>query len=548
MNKLKRITASLMAMVIMLGTFTGIFSVSASAADSYPVNNVELVSIKYTFYDYNDKSRKMTATNIKNSTPYQVMYNGYQSDADGYLDKGNPAAYVEFKEYESGSGGKIFQYSGFDAEITLRDKNTKITSEKDLDSLKGYVNGTRINTDMSDFVPSKKDAAQIKFGWDEKANCLLIKVTFENLIYADQSDTSLLTFSLKYQQGSSSPVNYSDNKEIKIQMLGAKKAKHSDAGPGDHDNNDDADDNGNTGVSVRTATPYIIINDYSIDNDSIAAGDTFDLTINIQNTHYRLGVENILMTITTGDGLQLTNSSNTFYISKLRAEAPIEKTIKFSVLPNAEVKSHPINIEFSYEYVANDERSTGQTRETITVPVIQKDRFSAFVSEVSPEIYPGEEGDLSASYVNKGRSEIFNLTASIICDGISNPGQEQNLGNLAAGASGDVDFYLKPIVEGDFTGEVLFTYEDANTNIKEYRVHFNSHAMPQEEEVLNPDMTDPSMMGDPGMEEGMANTAPGIPNWIWGCIAGGVVVVIIIVVVVVTKKKKAAKEFDDEDI
>ena len=42
------------------------------------------------------------------------------------------------------------------------------------------------------------------------------------------------------------------------------------------------------------------------------------------------------MTVTTGDGLQLTNSSNTFYISKLRAEAPVEKTIQFSVLPNAE--------------------------------------------------------------------------------------------------------------------------------------------------------------------------------------------------------------------
>ncbi|MEG1779089.1 MAG: hypothetical protein RR263_03225, partial [Oscillospiraceae bacterium] len=361
-------------------------------------------------------------------------------------------------------------------------------------------------------------------------------------------DTALLAFNLVYTDNMGNTELKHTYSPIKAHMIGADKSKSGNSSGGDWgENGDDSGSGGNhdpNDVTIKSATPYVIVSNYTIDNDKIEAGSPFGITLDIRNTHPRISIDNILMTVTTGDGLQLTNSSNTFYISKLKSDVPITKTMNFTVLPNAEVKSHPINIEFAYEYIANDQRSTGQTRETITIPVTQRDRFSAFASTTPPEIFPNEVGDLTISYVNKGRSQVFNLTAEIKCEGISNGSQQQNLGNIAAGAGGDVSFELTPTADGPISGEVLFTYENASTDILKYTVPFNTTASNMSDGgMASPDIA----MPDGEMPDDATTQKFVMPSWGWGLIALGGIAVVAGGVYYYTKKKHTKDSVDDDE-
>ncbi len=64
--------------------------------------------------------------------------------------------------------------------------------------------------------------------------------------------------------------------------------------------------------------------------------------------------------------LPIVNKSDTF-----------EKTVNIAVLPNAEAKSHAIDISMSYEYVLNGARQKGEMTQQVAVQTMQPDRFSA---------------------------------------------------------------------------------------------------------------------------------------------------------------------------
>ena len=84
-------------------------------------------------------------------------------------------------------------------------------------------------------------------------------------------------------------------------------------------------------------------------------------------------------------------------------------------------------------------RSDNSTQETISIPVVQIDRFQVTGVDAPAEAYLGEENYLTVNFVNKGRSDVYNLSAEISGD-IQNPGQQQNLGNLTSGSTGSAEF------------------------------------------------------------------------------------------------------------
>ena len=294
-------------------------------------------------------------------------------------------------------------------------------------------------------------------------------------------------------------------------------------------------------TETTAAQPYVIISSYSYGKGDLVAGETRNITMTFRNTSKTMAVENMMVTMTLPDAMMLTSSSNSFYIESLAAEGTITKTVNVTVKPTAAAQSHSMTVDFTYDYLDNGVRRNAKTTETISMPVLQVDRFTVTGIDLPQQIFIGEENNLSVNFVNKSRTDIYNLSAKLNCEGLSNNGEEQYLGNLASGTTSSADFYITGNEKGDLVGEVIITYEDTNMNQRTVSVPFTTQVTSYED-VWGPSnpSVDPGM--DPGTDPGMEEPA-GFP-WFW--VIGGVVVVAAGVFVYL-KLRKNKKESVDED-
>lgn len=319
------------------------------------------------------------------------------------------------------------------------------------------------------------------------------------------------------------------------------------------------DNNGNTPQTTNFETPYLLLQEFSFGGQSqIAAGSEFPLTFSCRNTSQQVDLENIIIKIAPGEGLQIVDSTNVFYLPIINKSDTFEKTVTVSVLPNAEAKTHPIDVSFSYEYVVNGTRQKGEMSQQISVPTLQPDRFEADPVEDLLESTVGEEIYITGKYVNKSRGEIYNLSATLVGD-FNGAGKINHIGNVAAGASGDVEFSIIPDTAGPLNGEIAYSYEDAAGNVRTVSVPFATtinEALQDDMMAGNMDMGGMDMGGMGGMDgaETVGDSGAGFwqqvknPNsWqMWVVVGGGCIVVILIAMTVI-KKRKAAAEFEDDD-
>ncbi len=296
---------------------------------------------------------------------------------------------------------------------------------------------------------------------------------------------------------------------------------------------------------TTAAQPYVIISSYSYGKGDLVAGETRNITMTFRNTSKTMAVENMMVTMTLPDAMMLTSSSNSFYIESLAAEGTITKTVNVTVKPTAAAQSHSMAVDFTYDYLDNGVRRNAKTTETISMPVLQVDRFTVTGIDLSQEIFMGEENNLSVNFVNKSRTEIYNLSAKLNCEGLSNNGEEQYLGNLASGTASSADFYITGNEKGELVGEVIITYEDTNMNQRTVSVPFTTKVTSYEDVWGPQGPVSPQNPDDPGMDPGMEEPA-GFP-WFW--VIGGVVVVAagVFVYLKLRKNKKESVE-EDEDI
>ena len=306
------------------------------------------------------------------------------------------------------------------------------------------------------------------------------------------------------------------------------------------DDNDDTPDYG----SMQMATPYVIVSNYNY-GGTVTAGDTFTLSLTFYNTSRNIDVSNMMITVTMPEALMLTSSSNTFYVDQLDSEATVTETMQVTAKANAAPQSHNIDVSMKYQYVDDHlvSRRDNTTQETISIPIIQVDRFQVTGVEVSPEIYLNEESYLTVNFVNKGRSDVYNLSAEITGD-IQNPGQQQNLGNLTSGSTGTADFYITPNAEGVCSGEVKITYEDTNMEEKTATILWSTTVVDPMGGMdmgmgIGPGMEVPGMMDDPSlMDEEKKSPTP--------FIIGGVVAAAAVAGLLIRRRilKKRSEEAD----
>ena len=86
--------------------------------------------------------------------------------------------------------------------------------------------------------------------------------------------------------------------------------------------------------------------------------------------------------------------------------------------------------------------------------------------------------------MNKGKSEIANVEASVTAENIDTPTKSQYIGNIAAGAGGNIGFVLTPEESGPIPLVLKITYEDSNEKVQEKEISVEIFA---EELPIGPD-------------------------------------------------------------
>lgn len=285
--------------------------------------------------------------------------------------------------------------------------------------------------------------------------------------------------------------------------------------------------------------PHIIVSQYDYGTTQVSAGQVIDLNLSFENTSTQYDLDNIVMKITTPDGFSITSSSNTYHFDHLDVGESISKTISMQANPNAEAQSYAINIEFSFQYIANDTRKSGESSESISIPVTQPGRFSVDEIQVPTSLYVGDEYNLSINFVNKGKTQVYNVTAELRGN-MQNSGERSFIGNVASGAEESADFYVTPTEAGKMEGEVVISYEDASMNVREVTRPFT--IMVEEMPYVDPGIDFPVVDPQPTEEPSLFT----VQNVVLFVVAAGVAGATGYMTVLKIKAKRS--EFDDEDL
>lgn len=280
--------------------------------------------------------------------------------------------------------------------------------------------------------------------------------------------------------------------------------------------------------TIASPTPIVILSKYNYGGSSVAAGSSTNLSFSFTNTSKTIKIENVMVTVTGGQDLMLNGSTNTFYFESVAASGSKTVTVPMKAAQLISASAQDVKIDVTYEYVDQNARKSGNATLSLSVPLYQPDRFELSEPKTSYTGYVGEETSLTIDYVNKGKSAINNVEATISGD-IDSPTPYQRVGTIDGGKNGTIAFAVTPQLEGENQVKIVITYEDSNGNTKERVFEATVEAMAYEP-------TDPGM-DDPGMiDPEPASTFP------WKYVIIALIVIAIIALIVLRARKKKAKQ------
>ena len=295
--------------------------------------------------------------------------------------------------------------------------------------------------------------------------------------------------------------------------------------------------------TIASPTPIVILSKYNYGGSSVAAGSSTNLSFSFTNTSKKIKIENVMVTVTGGTDLMLNGSTNTFYFDSVAAGGSKTVTVPMKAAQLISASAQNVQIAVTYEYVDQNARKSGSATLSLSVPLYQPDRFELSEPKTSYTGYVGEETSLTIDYVNKGKSAISNVEATISGD-IDSPTPYQRVGTIDGGKNGTIAFAVTPQLEGENQVKIVITYEDSNGNTKERVFEATVEAMAYE--PADPGMDDPGMI-DPEPQ----STFP----WKYVIIAAVAALIVLLIVLRIRKKKAKQKaeqalwdKWDEEEL
>lgn len=286
--------------------------------------------------------------------------------------------------------------------------------------------------------------------------------------------------------------------------------------------------------------PKLIIDNYSLQPKMVEAGKEFTLNMSFYNTNATYSVRNIKISLNNETGGSGTNgqnvggsvfipvgSSNTFYISSIAPGKTASKSIKMSVVPNAQAQNYVITANFEYEDKNGNEFTAN---EIIGIPVVQQAKVSFGEITTNPGM-AGEPATVDMDFFNTGKDTLTNFMISVQGDGFSlDNGGNYFVGNFAPGASDHFSSTIIPTESGTAKGKLVITYEDSTGETHTEEKDFSVEAQQMDEGTTVPDEE---------MDQGTGSMGA-LPF-----ILGGLLIVAIITTIIVKKKRDKKKKGSD---
>lgn len=307
---------------------------------------------------------------------------------------------------------------------------------------------------------------------------------------------------------------------------------------------------GTAGVSAdgKASTPRVIVTGFSTDPETVHAGETFTLTLHMQNTSQATAVKNMVFDIQAASestdttyvaaAFLPTAGSSTIFVDQIAPGATKDISMEMEARADLSQKPYVVNVKMNYE---DENVNAYENTASVSIPVRQEARIDTSSIEVMPEsIEVGSEANVMFSIYNIGKTQLYNTTVRFIADSIT--GGETYLGNIAPGATGNVDAYLSGAAAtmDDGAVKIEITFEDeageATTVEREMNLYVTEPYYPE---------ADMDMMVDPTLDQGGGFQ-------IWYVLVPLILVIAIVVVILVIRKKnkkkaQAAQELADLD-
>lgn len=309
---------------------------------------------------------------------------------------------------------------------------------------------------------------------------------------------------------------------------------------------------GTTGISAdgKSSTPRVIVTGFSTSPETVHAGDTFTLTLHMQNTSKATAVKNMVFDIQAASestdttyvaaSFLPTAGSSTVFVDKIAAGANKDISIELEARSDLAQKPYVINVKMNYE---DESVNAYENTASVSIPVRQEARIDTSSVEVTPQsIEVGGEANVSFSLYNIGKTKLYNASVKFQADSVT--GGDTYLGNIDPGATGSVDAYLSGAAATTDDGKVkiLITFEDESgekTTIEKEMELYVTEMMDYDD-----GMTDDGMYDDGSQSQGGFK--------IWYVLIPLVIVIAVVAAFLVIRKKKAKKaaallEADDLD-
>jgi len=308
------------------------------------------------------------------------------------------------------------------------------------------------------------------------------------------------------------------------------------------------------GVDGRSGLgrPKILVEDYAFEGETVMAGEEFDLKLQFFNTSSDDIVKNIKVSVSSDDGVfSPVDSSSSFFIERIGRQDYSDYVLRLETKRDAQVKTYNLKLTMEYEdgegnaYDAQEQPF--KEEESLGIPVSQPVRLETGEIMAPFEAFVGNPADIEVEFYNMGRSAMYNMFVKLEGDFRTQDGS-YFVGNFETGKSDYFTASIIPEEEGEVTGMVVFSFEDAlgNPSTVEKEFSFFAAGEPDYNNEFNEEFPMDGEYPD-GMNPDGENTNNKM--YMYGALALAALIAVVLFVRHKKKKKQAmllALEDDDE--
>ena len=310
-----------------------------------------------------------------------------------------------------------------------------------------------------------------------------------------------------------------------------------DDDPDDSDDGNDYTPSGGGSSDSEPTAPKLIITGYETEPEKVMAGETFKITIHIQNASKSTPVRNGKFLIGNEAGNFLpTSGSNAVFVESIDAGKTGDIEIELKTSTDLAQKNYKLIVKGDFD---DGKGNTFTSSENLYLPVYQEVKLGITDVSMTPEsIGIGSEGSLMFTINNQGSAGVYNVKVTAEDDAVT--GEENYVGNIAPNSSAYATLNVVGAKENPEKGtiKVRISYEDSEGNAGQI-----------EQDVACMVGEDAVMDEFENFEEEFEEEPEGIPWWVYVIIGVAVIAVIAGLIVFLVKRRKKRMEalLNDDD-